>query len=92
MSVNGGTLGGIGSITGGVTVNSGGILSPGESIKSLASGALTFNTGSTFAYGMNSNFGSAVAADLQIVNGNVGSTHLCLNGIVKLILADATSE
>lgn len=38
----GGTLGGTGGITGTVTIN-GGILSPGASIESLSSGALTLN-------------------------------------------------
>lgn len=46
--VNGGTFGGTGSVVGGVTIGSAGTLSPGASIESLATGALTFNAGSTF--------------------------------------------
>ncbi len=56
------TLGGTGSITGAVIMD--GILSPGASIESLSSGALTFNSGSTFAYEMDSGLDPSVAADL----------------------------
>ncbi|MEI6607461.1 MAG: hypothetical protein WCP35_19295 [Verrucomicrobiota bacterium] len=59
-------LGGHGVITGAVTVASGGTLSPGASIATLTSGALTLSSGSTFAYEMNS---EARTADLQVVNG-----------------------
>ena len=65
---NSATLGGRGSITGAVTLNSGGTLSPGASIATLTSGALTLSSGSTFAYEMNS---STHAADLQVVNGDL---------------------
>ncbi|MEI6606293.1 MAG: PEP-CTERM sorting domain-containing protein [Verrucomicrobiota bacterium] len=61
-------LGGHGSITGAVTVASGGTLSPGASIATLTSGALTLSSGSTFAYEMNSQDRSA---DLQVVKGNL---------------------
>ena len=74
-----GTLGGTGSIAGAVTVN-GGILSPGASIESLATGTLTLNDGSTFAYEMNS---GSVMADFQKVGGD-----LALYGTVNLTLAD----
>ena len=63
-----GKLGGHGIITGAVTVASGGTLSPGASIATLTSGALTLSSGSTFAYEMNS---EARTADLQVVNGNL---------------------
>jgi autotransporter-associated beta strand protein len=80
VTVNGGTLGGTGSISGAVTVNTTGFISPGASIESLATGALTLNTGSTFAYELNT---SAGTGDLLDVNGD-----LDLNGTVTLNLAD----
>ena len=79
VTVNGGTLGGTGSISGAVTINTTGVLSPGASIESLATGALTLNTGSTFAYELNT---AATTGDLLDVNGN-----LDLNGTVTLDLA-----
>ena len=78
---SGATLGGTGSISGAVIVN--GILSPGASIESLATGALTFNGGSSFAYEMNSSAAAAVAGDLQQAFGN-----LALSGTVTLGLTD----
>jgi autotransporter-associated beta strand protein len=83
--VTGGTLGGTGSIAGTVTLN-GGTLAPGASIESLATGALTMNTGTTFAYEMNSTVGS-YAADLLVVTGGV-----TLNGTVRLGLTDVLGE
>jgi autotransporter-associated beta strand protein len=70
---SGGDLGGSGSIGGAVTVLAGGMLSPGNSIESLAVGATTFSGTSTFAYEYDStNPGSlAAAADLLVVNGNL---------------------
>ena len=61
-------LGGHGSIAGAVTVESGGTLSPGASIATLTSGTLTLNSGSTFAYEINS---EERTADLQVVNGDL---------------------
>ena len=63
-----GKLGGHGNIAGAVTVDSGGTLSPGASIATLTSGALTLNAGSTFAFELNS---ASHSADLQVVNGNL---------------------
>ena len=82
---DGATLGGTGSISGPVIVD--GILAPGASIESLTTGALTLNTGSTFAYEMNSGAVPSVAADFQKVLGN-----LALNGTVNLTLADLASS
>lgn len=65
--VNGGTLGGTGSITGSVTLN-GGTFAPGASIESLALGALTLNAGSTFAYELNT---SVLNGDFARVDGNL---------------------
>ena len=49
MIVNGGTFGGTGAITGGVTVNTGGTLSPGASIESLSTGSVSLTSGATLA-------------------------------------------
>ena len=83
VSVAGGaTLGGTGTIAGAVTVN-GGILSPGASIESLTTAALTLNTGSTFEYEMDSSAIPSVAADFQKVTGDLN-----LSGTVNLTLTD----
>ena len=63
-----------------------GVLSPGASIESLATGTLTFNGGSSFVYEMNSGAAAAVAADLQQVFGD-----LALSGTVTLTLTDLAS-
>lgn len=83
VTVNGGTLGGSGAFSGSVTVNTSGTLAPGSSIQSLASGALTFNTGSTFGYEVDSSVATSVGADLQVVGGS-----LDLNGTVTLTLSN----
>ncbi len=83
---SGATLGGSGTIAGAVTVN-GGILSPGASIESLTTGALTLNTGSTFVYEMDSSAHSSVAADFQKVTGT-----LTLSGSVNLTLSDVADS
>jgi fibronectin-binding autotransporter adhesin len=66
-------LGGSGSIGGAVSVATGGTLSPGNSIESLGTGSVTFDSGATFAYEVNSSLlGSlGIAADLLVVNGNL---------------------
>ena len=69
------TLGGTGSITGAVNVT--GVLSPGASIQSLASGALNMNSASTFFYEAANN--SATGADLMVVNGNLSLTGVILD-------------
>jgi autotransporter-associated beta strand protein len=79
---SGATLGGTGTIAGAMIVN--GVLSPGASIESLATGALTLNGGSTFMYEMNST-ANAYAADLQKVTGDLT---LSLTGTVGLTLTD----
>jgi autotransporter-associated beta strand protein len=70
---NGGALGGSGVIGGAVSVQSGGQLGPGNSIESLKTGTVTFASGATFAYEVNStNSGSLnAAADLLVVSGNL---------------------
>ncbi len=78
-----GTLGGTGTIGGGVNVS--GVLSPGASIESLATGALTMNLGSTFAYEV----GADHSADLLVVNGTLSltGTNLGLDSATQLNLA-----
>jgi fibronectin-binding autotransporter adhesin len=78
-----GKLGGTGAFTAAVNINSGGTLSPGASIETLGSGALTFNHNSTFEYEVKSSVATSVGADLQKVTGNLG-----LNGTVTLTLTD----
>ena len=52
-----------------MTVNNGGTLSPGASVAALASGALTFNTGSTLVFEIDSSALLNVAADLLDSSG-----------------------
>jgi autotransporter-associated beta strand protein len=70
---SGATLGGSGAIGGSVSILAGGTLSPGNSIESLAVGATTFSSVSTFAYEYDSSrLGTlGTAADLLVVNGNL---------------------
>jgi autotransporter-associated beta strand protein len=71
MVSNGGTLGGSGIISGNVTTQNGGTFAAGTSIESLATGSLTQEAGSTFAYEANNNVATAVAGDLTAVTGNL---------------------
>jgi hypothetical protein len=71
---SGGTLAGTGSVSGPVTVNSGGFISPGASPESLAVGALSLMAGSTFVYEINSSLPFAIGADL--VNVALGGAAL----------------
>ena len=75
------TLGGCGVINGAVNVS--GVLAPGASIETLASGALTLNNLATFAYEVNSSVAATVGADLLKAGGA-----LSLNGTVTLSLTD----
>ena len=70
---NGAELGGSGSIAGSVSVLTGGVLAPGNSIQSLATGTVTCALGATFAYEVDStNVGAlGTAADLLVVTGNL---------------------
>jgi autotransporter-associated beta strand protein len=74
VSVDGGTLGGSGAIAGAVTVSS--TLSPGTSIESLSTGALTMASGSSFAFEVANN--SSTGADLVAVNGSLSLTNVTL--------------
>lgn len=69
-----GTLQGSGSIAGAVSISSGGALAPGNSIESLGVGALSFATGSTYAYEFQTNLvgGSPnTSADLTFSSGTL---------------------
>ena len=67
----GATLQGSGSIAGSVTVNGGGTLATGNSIESLATGALSLLANSTFAYEINNEVAAGAAGDLTAVTGNL---------------------
>lgn len=69
------TLGGTGTLGG--TVNVTGVLAPGASIESLASGALTMVAGSKFQFEA-ANAGTT-GADLMVVNGNLSLTGVTLD-------------
>jgi len=66
-------LGGSGSIAGPVSIATGGTLSPGNSIASLATGTVTFAAGATFEYEVDSTALGALgtAADLLVVRGDL---------------------
>jgi fibronectin-binding autotransporter adhesin len=83
-TVNGGTLGGTGTVSGAVAINTTGVLSPGASIGTFGTGALSLNTGSSFAYEMNT---TAITGDRLDVNGN-----LSFDGTVTLNLTDLGSN
>ena len=78
-----GTLKGSGSMAGPVTIESGGTLASGNSIESLATGALSFTTGSTFQYELDKSVAASAAGDLTAVSGN-----LSLTGTVTLSLVE----
>ena len=91
MVANTGTLGGIGNLSGPVTVASGGTISPGNSIGTLSTGALSLS--GTYLAQIDLNNGGAAAADLLNVTGavnlNTGST---LNLQLSNISTSATGE
>jgi len=81
------TLGGTGSMDGGVTVGSGSILAPGGAgIESLGAGSLALNDGSTFSFELNT---TSPAADLLFASD--ASAPLTLSGTVTLSLSDLGS-
>ena len=85
VSVNA-TLAGTGILPGAATVS--GVLSPGVTLGALKTGALVFESGSSFSYEMNSFENSAyLAADLQIVNGNLSLARQS-GQVVHLLLTD----
>ncbi len=69
VTVNGGTLGGVGVISGAVTVKSGGTITPGNSIGTLTLATnLTLQSGSTNLFEVANSPG---ASDLLVVQGNL---------------------
>lgn len=68
---SGGTLQGSGTIGGSVTIQSGGTLAAGNSIQSLATGALSLEALSTFAYETDKSVALAAGGDLTAVTGNL---------------------
>ncbi len=83
VTVSAGTLGGSGSIAGPVSVQSGGVVAPGNSPGTLTVGALTLASGAVLDYelGAAGTIGGGVN-DLLVVNGN-----LALGGTLNI--ADA---
>jgi autotransporter-associated beta strand protein len=71
-----GTLGGTGTTGGAISVATGGTLSPGASIESLKSGALTMASGSTFNYGIAN--ASSTGADLLAANDTLSLSNVNL--------------
>lgn len=79
-----GELQGTGSTTSALNVS--GVLSPGASVETFESGALSMLNGSTFEYEVNSSVASGSGADLQVVSGALN-----LSGTVTLTLTDLAS-
>ncbi|MDP4624961.1 MAG: autotransporter-associated beta strand repeat-containing protein [Akkermansiaceae bacterium] len=67
----GAILQGSGSINSSVTIQNGGTLASGNSIESLATGALSLEALSTFVYEVDSSAALGVAGDLTAVTGNL---------------------
>jgi autotransporter-associated beta strand protein len=84
VGVNG-KLQGTGSTTSALNVS--GVLSPGASVQTLASGTLNQLNGSTFEAELDSSVASSSGADLQIVSGDLN-----LSGAVTLTLGDLASS
>jgi hypothetical protein len=76
VTVNGGTLAGIGTIAGPVTVNSGGHIAPGASIESLDVGSLTLAAGSILDFELDTLLGVDMS---DLINVTV-SNGLTVNG------------
>lgn len=64
-----GVLGGTGSVSGAVTVNSGGHIAPGASIESLGVGPLTLNAGSVIDYDLGASGDLISVSGLLTLNG-----------------------
>ncbi len=88
MQVNGGTLGGSGTLAGAVTINAGGILAPahgtGHQLTLTMQSTLTFNAASTYTYTAKAKMNKA-RADKVIAKGvtiNNGAT-FNFSGIIQ---------
>jgi autotransporter-associated beta strand protein len=87
VHVNGGILGGTGEVSGRVMVNAGATLSPGASIATLGTGALSMFGDSTLALEVDSSVASSVGADLLKVSGD-----LSFSDTVTLTLTDLAAS
>jgi autotransporter-associated beta strand protein len=86
VTVNtGGTLQGSGSISSSVTVKAGGTIATGNSIESLATGALSLEALATFAYEINNDAAAGLAGDLTAVTG---ALNLDLGNLANLTLGE----
>jgi autotransporter-associated beta strand protein len=85
VSVNGGTLGGTGTIAGTVAVANSATLSPGVSIQSLTTGALTMASGSIFTY--EAEDVSSIGADLLAVSSSLSLTGVTLGFTPSTLVA-----
>jgi fibronectin-binding autotransporter adhesin len=84
-----GVLGGTGAIAGSVSI-AGGTLSPGASVETLDTGALSFTSGGILKYEIDSSVALASAADLINANGGVG-VGLSIASGSQLTLADVAA-
>ena len=96
VSVNAGTLGGSGIISGAVTVNSGAFLAPAHGTKTQSTltvqSPLTFNSGSTYTYTFKAK-GKQAKTDKVIANGVTinGGANVTIQGTTKGSLKAGTA-
>ena len=89
---NGATLQGSGAIGGSVTIQTGGTLAAGNSIESLGTGALSFATGSTFAYELQTNLYGSSPNESADLTHSTGTLDIAAGGILTLTdLATSTA-
>lgn len=84
---NSGTLGGTGTVGGTVDVKSGGTLSPGTSVGTLTTGAVTLENGSTFAVDLTAASGNDVLVSSSVTLGTIltgPSLALSITGTLSL--------
>jgi autotransporter-associated beta strand protein len=82
---NSAVLQGSGSIGGSVTIQAGGTIATGNSIESLATGALSLEALATFAYEINNDAEAGLAGDLTAVTGGLD---LDLGNLANLTLGE----
>lgn len=82
-----GTLGGSGMV-GAVTIQTGGTLAPGNSIESLGAGAVTLDSGSTFAYELDS---QSLNGDLVYSSGALSINSGAILSLTELAAGSLTS-
>lgn len=86
VSVGDATLGGSGVVNGPVTLNSGGKISPGNSVDDLTTGAQTWNSGSTYVWELNDATGVAGGG----VAPTAGWDLLNINGALTISASEAS--